>query len=776
MPAVGASERPGLTRGILLLFFTIFISDAIAAASGSILSPFFPRVAQQAGVTGSVIGIVFASFPASMVVAAPCSSSLIKRHGAPTIYVCGLAIVALGIYCFAAAGAALGDAGTFSVLCIIFQLLQGVGAACAESASYALIGTLAGPRLTTVLGVAELAEGGGYMAGPILGGALYSATNSFAAPMLVTASLLVACACGSVCVFVFRGGGGRTPSPPRDRGGIELLSVGGQGSIRSIRSDHGAEVDADVEEPVAFCSFIRKPQIAIVLLMCALASSTSAFLEPTLGDHAFAMGLVKDTGEVAALYAVQSAAYMLACPLAGLLADPERVGPRRVMLAGFALQPIAFLLIGPSPLLPVPTAADIMTGALNDTSADDGVCTSTTLWIWVEGDTRLDRVLSPVDKAIQLYREATPASPVPPLVTEYERAVKEYRDDKDKAASPHRRLLRLLGSIASGSPHHGSNGDLHGDLHGSSTLGSTLGSSIGSHMDTGQDRVQRLAGKIVQASSVLVSRSAAEWLDIGNSTLARDALVSGAIYTWLIGCHNASERAPECEQNSTQGAALAVANASACFNTTFAAAALDRATKEVEQCDDAKHEGRKEALDKCRRVRTSVNAERVKYRQQYIRLFHAPMFYNDIYARNLTQEELASGSVTPSDAQRACVYIALVVSGLADALSMTPALGDLLISAGHEEGAVGADAIMSAISGLATAAFAAGEVIGPLMGSILAYATSFDWAVTVWALVLLAVWVLALAFSRGGSSRWRNKPSDVDDSGASAKQRSEQHA
>jgi MFS family permease len=44
-------------------------------------------------------------------------------------------------------------------------------------------------------------------------------------------------------------------------------------------------------------------------------------------------------------------AYTLSCPVIGLLAKRERIGPRAVIVIGLIFQLIGFLLVGPSPLL-----------------------------------------------------------------------------------------------------------------------------------------------------------------------------------------------------------------------------------------------------------------------------------------------------------------------------------------------------------------------------------------------------------------------------------------
>jgi MFS family permease len=80
---------------------------------------------------------------------------------------------------------------------------------------------------------------------------------------------------------------------------------------------------------------MRNPQIVLIALAATLANSDYAFLEPTLGDHAIALGHARTEAGIGMLFSVASVTYTLACPLIGMLAN------RSVLLS--ALPAPAFL-------------------------------------------------------------------------------------------------------------------------------------------------------------------------------------------------------------------------------------------------------------------------------------------------------------------------------------------------------------------------------------------------------------------------------------------------
>ena len=117
------------------------------------------------------------------------------------------------------------------------------------------------------------------------------------------------------------------------------------------RSKATNDSDTGGVEPPPPPGLLRNARVWALLGACALANSDYALLEPSLGAHAAAHGLASGAASVGALFALASAAYTLACPLAGWLAARERLGPRLLIVGGLVLQAGGLVLVGPSPLL-----------------------------------------------------------------------------------------------------------------------------------------------------------------------------------------------------------------------------------------------------------------------------------------------------------------------------------------------------------------------------------------------------------------------------------------
>ena len=282
----------------------------------SVLASFFPQEAKAKGMSDDGVGLVFAIFAAVIFVASPFVGKLMSKHGKVWVYIVGVATVSVSSICFAFASWV--PAGLpFAAYCFAMRLVQGIGSALEETAMYAIIADLDTEHVTFYLGICEISTGLGYMIGPPLGGFLFAA-GGFAMPFVV---LGFAVAPAAMLL--------QTYMPPS-----------------SWRAEKGEDEKADV--PIR--TLLRNPQVLVIAVAAMLANSDYAFLEPTLGEHASSHGLASSEASIGALFSVAMTSYTLSCPLIGMLAKRERLGPRAVIVAGLLLQLLGFVLIGPFPL------------------------------------------------------------------------------------------------------------------------------------------------------------------------------------------------------------------------------------------------------------------------------------------------------------------------------------------------------------------------------------------------------------------------------------------
>lgn len=280
----------------------------------SVLASFFPQEAALKGMSQGTVGAVFAAFALASFLVASLTGGAMSRHGQVRIYTCGVALASASTVLFGAA-VLLPSGWPFAAWCFSMRILQGVGSALAETATYAIIAGLGG-NTTFFLGVSEISTGLGYIVGPALGGHLFT-LGGFAAPFVVLGAAVLPAA----VIFA-------TFMPPDQR-----------------RERRGGEGPADL--PLR--ELLRNPQVALMAVAATLGNSDYAFLEPTLGAHATSLGLATSPETIGALFSVLVVAYTLACPLIGIYAARSRFGPRLVVVTGLCVQLVAFLLVGPSP-------------------------------------------------------------------------------------------------------------------------------------------------------------------------------------------------------------------------------------------------------------------------------------------------------------------------------------------------------------------------------------------------------------------------------------------
>ena len=301
----------------LLVLVCSNIANLCCHAVYSVLASFFPEQAAAKGMSDDMVGVVFSIFAGVMFVVSPVAGILMQQRGKVWVYLCGLGIVSISTILFAAA-TFVPEGWPFAVWCLSIRIAQGVGAALEETAMYAIIAELDADNLTFYLGICEISTGLGYMIGPPLGGILFVA-GGFSMPFVCVGALIAPAA------LIF---------------------------YRSMPNDaHCVSKDQERVEPVAMRSLLVNPQVIVMAVAAMLANSDYAFLEPTLGEHASSLGLAKTPDAIGALFSVTIVAYTLSCPVIGLLAKRERMGPRAVIVIGLVFQLIGFLLVGPSPLL-----------------------------------------------------------------------------------------------------------------------------------------------------------------------------------------------------------------------------------------------------------------------------------------------------------------------------------------------------------------------------------------------------------------------------------------
>jgi MFS family permease len=267
------------------------------------------------------VGFVFASFSLIVFLSSPAFGVHMARLGQRNTLFTGLTLLSCATVGFGFMER-VGTGKVFFTYCVFMRVLQGLGSAATETASYAIAATLFPDNVTYMLGILEVANGLGYVIGPPVGGMLYNVS-----PMLPF--LVVGLSPVPVLAALFH-------LLPRNLG--DQAEPSDWAKLRSCLSRRG------------------------VILVCAAAvigEGSFAFVEPVLevflapltAHSDFIRRVGGHHGGVGLIYAIVSVVYSAVVPAVGILSRRDRVGTRHVMVFGLASIATGFLLLAPSPLL-----------------------------------------------------------------------------------------------------------------------------------------------------------------------------------------------------------------------------------------------------------------------------------------------------------------------------------------------------------------------------------------------------------------------------------------
>ncbi|KAJ1622571.1 major facilitator superfamily domain-containing protein [Pavlovales sp. CCMP2436] len=336
MGGMTARRGVGGTQKMVALI-CINVSNCVCHSVYSVLASFFPQAAAKKGLTAEPVGLIFAVFAAIVFFTAPCVATALSRHGKRNVYLAGLATVCVSTIAFGFVDH-IQNADVYFMYCVLFRCVQGFGAALEETAAYALIADIDPEAVSFNLGMTEISTGLGYMVGPTVGGFLFS-LGGFALPFvcigvaLLPAMLLIS----------------RVVRKDSAHGGGSWGVAPAEGAALSRAHEGEGEEGGEEEVSIPIWTLLARPQILAAVLTATLGNVDYAFLEPTLATHV--ESLTASPAMIGLLFSAISLTYTISAPVVGWLSHRQRLGPRSLIVWGLAIGSLAFLLVGPSPLL-----------------------------------------------------------------------------------------------------------------------------------------------------------------------------------------------------------------------------------------------------------------------------------------------------------------------------------------------------------------------------------------------------------------------------------------
>jgi MFS family permease len=309
------AAKAKLPREVWLLI----AANVVVALGYGVVAPVLPQYARNFGVSISAATFVITAFASMRLVAAPPAGLLVQRLGERRVYITGLLIVALST-------GACAFAATYWQL-LLFRSLGGLGSAMFSVSSLGLMIRISPPGARgRVSGLFSSGFLLGSVCGPVLGS--LTAGLGLAAPFVIYGTALLVAA--AVVLLFLRGGGAAGTAD----GAEEAVSV------REVLRHRAYRAALFSNFATGWAAFGLR--IALVPL----------FVVEVLGKGAGVAGLAL------AAFAVGNVSVVIP---SGYLSD--RVGRRKLLIAGLTVAAGATVLVGFTWSLPVFLAAAYVTGA-----------------------------------------------------------------------------------------------------------------------------------------------------------------------------------------------------------------------------------------------------------------------------------------------------------------------------------------------------------------------------------------------------------------------------
>ncbi|XP_046578554.1 MFS-type transporter SLC18B1-like [Haliotis rubra] len=293
-----------------LTFVTLAFVNFCACTCFSLLAPFFPREAESKGASQTVVGFIFGCFEFVIFVSSPIFGTFLTRLGPKFVFisgvfVCGSCSVLFGLLDRSPSGT------IFIVMCFLCRSVEALGCSAFITASFAIVAYSFPDHVTTVFGTLETFSGLGLMVGPPIGGALYE-LGGYGLPFWTLGGLCLMCAMSS---FFFMPSNDEARQPYK-------------GSVFTL---------------------LTSMEVWVTCFSIFCGSFSLGFLDPTLASHLQEFNL--STLVVGFIFLAAPAVYGFTAPIWGWVGDAKGQ-IKSLMVVGNFMSCVAFLLMGPCPLLP----------------------------------------------------------------------------------------------------------------------------------------------------------------------------------------------------------------------------------------------------------------------------------------------------------------------------------------------------------------------------------------------------------------------------------------
>lgn len=301
----------------LILYILYFWGCSVYA----VLAPFYPPIAFSKGMNEKSVGYLFSLYALIAFFMSPINGTIMNKIGRKNVLLIGGITESFRMLIFALVEDFTGD--SFIIFSMIARVLMGAGGSALLVTCFAVISNLYPEDMESKIGIMETIGGVGLMAGPPVGGILFSiAGYKF---VLITYTLLF------------------------------LITT--MISWRVLPDDNPEKIKND--KTISYWKLLSMKQIVLTLIVVVFGMAGPGFLEPVLAEN-LRLALNVSPFWIGAFFGFITLGYTFAMFFLGWF--PKTFDRRHILLIGMMLEGVSFVLIGPWSLFGQPNA--ILTGIM----------------------------------------------------------------------------------------------------------------------------------------------------------------------------------------------------------------------------------------------------------------------------------------------------------------------------------------------------------------------------------------------------------------------------
>ena len=306
------------------MFAVLLTANFTMAACSSILAPFYPKVAEEKGVTASQYGFVFGIHRLIMFLFSPFCGKYLNKIGPKMMFNVGLFTTGATTVLF---GFLDNAANTYDFISLSFavRIVGAIFGAGFKIARNSITAAEFPSNVGTIFAIMETCFGMGQFAGPILGGGLFE-IGGYRLPFVALGIVLVIVTVMSMAVL------------PMDT----------------------ITEEGETKQP-SLIQALKVPAILFFAISIIFESFSSGFLQATLEPHLRQLQL--SPLKLGFMFVLNGGTYALSAPLWGFLSDRLK-SPKILIFVGSILVSVSFLFVGPAPFIPLETTIPLCAVAL----------------------------------------------------------------------------------------------------------------------------------------------------------------------------------------------------------------------------------------------------------------------------------------------------------------------------------------------------------------------------------------------------------------------------